>query len=103
MLQSEGDRSTPLQPSYIFRGHGSQIQTLHFFRNNSRLLSGDGDGWVVIWNVASRRPAAVWKAHEDAILGACAWQGRIITYALALILAVLMDLHPLTSEPVNLA
>lgn len=58
----------PATPAYIFRGHSSPIHALRFYRNNLRLISGDADGWIVIWNVVTKRPVAVWKAHEGAIL-----------------------------------
>lgn len=29
-------------------------------RNNS-----DGDGWIVIWKMRTRRPILKWKAHKD--------------------------------------
>jgi len=57
------------QPTYIFRGHGAQIHALHFLRHNTRLLSGDADGWVVMWNLVNRRPVVVWRPHQGAILG----------------------------------
>lgn len=58
----------PAAPAYIFRGHISPIHSLRFYRNNLRLISGDADGWIVIWNIVTKRPVAVWKAHEGAIL-----------------------------------
>jgi len=63
----------PAQPAYILRGHGSQIHSTTFIRSNSRLVTGDADGWIVIWSLATKRPVAVWRAHEGAILGASAW------------------------------
>lgn len=68
------------QPSYILRGHASQIHCVQFVHNNSRLLTGDGEGWIVYWRVETKRALAVWKAHEGAILGTAEWGGdRIIT------------------------
>lgn len=70
----------PAQPAYILRGHASQIHSTAFIRSNSRLVSGDADGWLVIWSLATKRPTAVWKAHEGVILGASAWgRDRLIT------------------------
>jgi len=63
----------PAQPVYVLRGHGAAIHTLLFFRSNTRLLTGDAEGWIVIWSVATRRPTAVWRAHEASILGAQIW------------------------------
>ncbi|KAK2766818.1 ASTRA complex subunit [Arachnomyces sp. PD_36] len=65
---SQRQARPPATPSYIFRGHSSPIHALRFCRENLRLISGDADGWIVIWDVVSKRPVAVWKAHEGAIL-----------------------------------
>lgn len=73
-------RLPPAQPAYVLRGHAFQIHALHFYKGN--LLTGDADGWLVSWSLAYKRPAAVWKAHENAILGLATWgDDRIITYA----------------------
>lgn len=70
----------PPQPVYVLRGHASPIHTLLFLRQNLRLLSGDADGWVVLWSLPTKRPVAVWKAHDGTILGATTWgEGRIVT------------------------
>jgi hypothetical protein len=48
--------------------------------HNTRLLTGDGDGWVVYWKLETKRALAVWKAHDAAILGTAAWgRDKIIT------------------------
>ena len=73
--------AAPLQPLYVLRGHSAQINVVYFLRNNSRLLTGDADGWIVLWKISSRRAVAVWKAHEGAILGVADWGGdKIITW-----------------------
>jgi hypothetical protein len=41
---------------------------LHVFSQNLRLVSGDAEGWVVIWDLVTKRPVTVWKAHEGAVL-----------------------------------
>ncbi|KAL2006267.1 hypothetical protein VTN00DRAFT_9921 [Thermoascus crustaceus] len=58
----------PATPLYVLRGHTAPIHALGFFGQNSKLASGDADGWVVIWSVVTKRPVAVWKAHEGAVL-----------------------------------
>ncbi|EEA28513.1 Astra associated protein 1 Asa1 [Talaromyces marneffei ATCC 18224] len=71
----------PATPRYILRGHASAVQALHFFASNTRLISADADGWVIIWDVATKRARAVWKAHEGAVLevkGYKMGQGMII-------------------------
>ena len=70
----------PAQPQYILRGHSSQIHAVVFLRKNTRLLTGDADGWTVLWNLATKRPVAVWRAHDGPILGLSEWTpNRIIT------------------------
>lgn len=63
----------PAQPDYVLRGHTAQIHCVQFLRRNLRLLTGDADGWVVLWNLAIKRPVAVWKAHEGSVLGLGSW------------------------------
>ncbi|KAF2031474.1 WD40 repeat-like protein [Setomelanomma holmii] len=71
----------PPAPSYILRGHTGQIHSVRFVRQNSRLLTGDADGWVVYWKVETKRALAVWKAHDAAILGTEEWgHDKIITH-----------------------
>lgn len=73
----------PAQPVYVLRGHAAAIHTILFFRGNTRILTGDAEGWIVIWSVAIKRPVAVWRAHEATILGAQMWEeDKIITYVL---------------------
>ncbi|KAL8872765.1 MAG: hypothetical protein Q9174_001656 [Haloplaca sp. 1 TL-2023] len=71
----------PLQPSFVLRGHSAQVHAVHFSQGNARLLTADADGWLVSWSLASKRPVAVWKAHDNAILGIGSFgQDRIITH-----------------------
>lgn len=68
------------QPAYIFRGHSSPIHHTSFLRHNTRLCTGDSEGYLVIWSLATRRATAVWRAHEGAILRVEEWgSGRLIT------------------------
>ncbi|KAF2721546.1 WD40 repeat-like protein [Polychaeton citri CBS 116435] len=69
------------QPSYILRGHNAQVHAATFMQQNSRLLTGDAGGWVVVWNLAIKRPVAVWKAHSNSILGIAAWgDDKVLTH-----------------------
>ncbi|KAH8705456.1 WD repeat protein [Talaromyces proteolyticus] len=72
----------PATPRYILRGHASAIHALHFFAGNTRLISADAEGWIVVWDVTTKRPRAVWKAHEGAVLEVkgymCSGQGMEI-------------------------
>jgi len=68
------------QPSYILRGHVAQIHSVRFARHNTRLLTGDAEGWIVYWKVETKRALAVWKAHEGPILDTSEWTyEKIIT------------------------
>lgn len=70
----------PAQPTYILRGHSSAIHGILLCRRNTRLVTGDADGFVVVWDVAIKRPTVVWRAHEGVILGLGTWgDDRIIT------------------------
>ncbi|KAM0561275.1 hypothetical protein ACHAPJ_003153 [Fusarium lateritium] len=74
------DSSTP-SPKSILRGHQSQIHAAAFIRSNERLLTGDADGFVVLWDLTIMRPRAVWRAHEKALLGIRGWgDDKIITH-----------------------
>ncbi|KAL7944298.1 WD40-repeat-containing domain protein [Trichoderma barbatum] len=72
--------STP-SPKAILRGHKAQIHAATFVRQNERLVTGDAEGWVVLWDLTIMRPRAVWRAHENAILGIKGWgRDKIITH-----------------------
>ncbi|MCJ1351204.1 MAG: ASTRA complex subunit [Icmadophila ericetorum] len=72
------DPLPPAQPVYVLRGHSSTIHALHFMRKNTRLLTGDSDGWVVSWSTVYKRPVAVWRAHQDGHLGIGSWGNEVI-------------------------
>ncbi|KAK1997842.1 WD domain-containing protein [Colletotrichum falcatum] len=69
-------------PKSILRGHKAQVHALAFVRGNDRLLaSGDAEGFVVLWDLTILRPTAVWRPHENAILGIEGWgDDRVITH-----------------------
>lgn len=70
----------PAVPTFILRGHDAAIHALHFYSRNTYLASGDSEGWLVIWSIATKRPAAVWKAHDGAVMAIRPWgQDRLIT------------------------
>ncbi|KAE8372027.1 ASTRA-associated protein 1 [Aspergillus bertholletiae] len=66
--QQQQLQQPPATPTYILRGHNSPIHGLHIFHKNLRLISGDADGWIIVWDLVFKRPVAVWKAHDGAIL-----------------------------------
>ncbi|KAF2226932.1 WD40-repeat-containing domain protein [Elsinoe ampelina] len=73
--------TAPLQPSYVFRGHSAPIHAVHFLRDNSRLITGDAEGWTILWDMITRRPAAAWRPHAAVILGLGSWgDDKIITH-----------------------
>lgn len=68
-------------PQNILRGHKAQVHAATFIRNNDRLITGDADGYVIAWDLTIMRPRAVWRAHENAILGIKGWgDDKLITY-----------------------
>ncbi|KIW64410.1 hypothetical protein PV04_09344 [Phialophora macrospora] len=71
----------PAVPAYILRGHEASVHALHFYAGNSFLASGDSDGWMVLWSLSSKRPVAVWKAHEAGILQIQHWaKDRLVSH-----------------------
>lgn len=76
---SDGD--IPPQPKAILRGHKAQVHAATFIRSNERLLTGDADGFVIVWDLSIMRATAVWHAHDNAILGISEWApDRVITH-----------------------
>ncbi|CAK7563581.1 MAG: Astra associated protein 1 Asa1 [Sporothrix epigloea] len=75
----------PAQPAAILRGHRAQVHAAVFMRldqtassgatmtTDTRLATGDSDGYVILWDLAIMRPRAVWRAHTSSILGLAAW------------------------------
>ncbi|KAI1437911.1 WD40 repeat-like protein [Xylaria sp. CBS 124048] len=77
---SSNTQAAPAQPKSILRGHRSPVHITTFIRENQRLVSGDADGFVVIWDLTIMRPRAVWRAHTGAILGISGWgRDKLIT------------------------
>ncbi|MCJ1245444.1 ASTRA complex subunit [Trapelia coarctata] len=75
------ERRPPAQPAYVLRGHTSQVHAVCFAHGNSRLLTGDADGWLICWSLAYKRPTVAWKAHENTLLGLAVWGAdRVITH-----------------------
>jgi ASTRA-associated protein 1 len=63
----------PAVPTFVLRGHESSVNSLTFLAENAYLASGDSDGWLVIWSLASKRAAAVWRAHVGGVSTIFAW------------------------------
>lgn len=76
MTQQIEDKALPT-PFFVLRGHASEVQCLHFpgpafseahSLQEDCLISGDSDGYVILWSMATFRPLAIWKAHNRALL-----------------------------------
>jgi hypothetical protein len=72
----------PLQPRSILRGHRAAVHAATFIRSHeTRLVTGDSDGFIVVWDLGIMRPRAVWQAHGNSVLGISGWDDdKIITY-----------------------
>ncbi|CCX33691.1 Similar to ASTRA-associated protein 1; acc. no. C9STX5 [Pyronema omphalodes CBS 100304] len=66
----------PPQPAYILRGHQSPINTLTFLCRNTLLATADASGICVLWRLSTRRPIAVWAAHNTSILAVSEWRSK---------------------------
>lgn len=75
--RSSHTQQSPATPLYILRGHTAPIHALDIFSQNLRLVSGDADGWIVIWDLVTKRPVVVWKAHEGAVLEVKGFQAGV--------------------------
>ncbi|SPO01402.1 related to ASTRA-associated protein 1 [Cephalotrichum gorgonifer] len=68
-------------PKAILRGHKSQVHVARFVHNNERLVTGDAEGFLVVWDLTIMRPRAVWRAHQKTILGVEEWgPERLVTH-----------------------
>ncbi|KAG8417928.1 Astra associated protein 1 Asa1 [Metarhizium acridum] len=68
-------------PKFILRGHKAAVHAATFIRRNERLVTGDSEGFVVLWDLTIMRPRAVWRPHENAILGVRGWgEDKLITH-----------------------
>ncbi|XP_044717453.1 ASTRA-associated protein 1 [Hirsutella rhossiliensis] len=68
-------------PKNILRGHKAQVHAAAFIRDNERLVTADAEGYVVVWDLVIMRPSAVWRAHENSILGVRGWgRDKVITH-----------------------
>jgi hypothetical protein len=66
-------------PKTILRGHKAAVHVAEFVRANERLITGDAEGYVVLWDLVIMRPRAVWRAHENAVLNVQGWGDKVIT------------------------
>ncbi|GBC04492.1 hypothetical protein RclHR1_00570048 [Rhizophagus clarus] len=72
--------ATPPTPIYIFREHEDQINHLEFYQNNTKLISGDAEGNIIIWDMKIKRPALKFKAHNKGILKCLVLADKLISH-----------------------
>ncbi|KAJ2852571.1 Guanine nucleotide binding protein (G protein), beta polypeptide 1-like [Coemansia brasiliensis] len=69
-----------LQPDFVFRGHQSAVNCVHFMCDSRFLVSGDQDGKLIVWNMLLKRQlASVSTAHSGAVLAISSTKTTIIT------------------------
>lgn len=83
MLANSGGGKTSASPGLgptqitsgwaILRAHKSTIRSLGFTSNGQYLVSGDDEGFCGFWSLETRRPLAIWKAHDNAMLTSEFW------------------------------
>lgn len=56
-----------LNQEFTLKGHGVLVTASCLFGGNT-LVSGDENGWIILWNLNTRRPLGVWKAHDERII-----------------------------------
>ncbi|KAK9479021.1 WD40 repeat-like protein [Lipomyces japonicus] len=54
--------------SATLRAHNSPITSVAFHADNTRLVSGDEEGWVIQWSIITRRPMSIFRPHRGVIL-----------------------------------
>lgn len=50
------------------RGHPYPVTCIDVSEDNLSVISGDEGGWVVLWDLTSKRPIGVFRAHEKALI-----------------------------------
>src|SRR5262249_22353576 len=51
-------------PDNAADGHTDEVRSLVFSADGKRLASSSGDGSVRLWDLATGRPAGIWRGHE---------------------------------------
>ncbi|RIA89486.1 WD40-repeat-containing domain protein [Glomus cerebriforme] len=73
--------ATPPTPIYIFRGHEDQINNLEFYQDNTKLISGDAEGNIFVWDMKIKRPTLKFKAHNEGILRCLFLKDKLISHS----------------------
>lgn len=55
-----------MKQRFSLRGHKAPITCFATVGNN--VVSADREGWVILWDLTTRRPKALWRAHEGHVL-----------------------------------
>jgi transcription initiation factor TFIID subunit 5 len=55
----------------VFEGHSDHVQCLDFSESGQYLVSGGGDGNVILWDIASAKKMAKFSGHRDAVASVC--------------------------------
>lgn len=65
---------------HVFRHAPRDVYAAALSHDGARLLAGDIDGRLVVWDVASRAELATWVAHEDSVTDAAFLpDGRLVS------------------------
>lgn len=57
---------TQMPAKFSLRAHKAALTCIACHENH--VVSSDRDGWIIVWNLSSRRPMALWRAHDGHIL-----------------------------------
>lgn len=69
-----------LQQEFTLKGHGVLVTASCVFSEDT-LVSGDENGWIIQWNMFTRRPTGVWRGHQERIISIIAIDaGHLLTH-----------------------
>lgn len=68
-------------PFWVLRHHSpTSVHSVAFANGGRLLIAGDADGRVSVTSLENYRPIVFWKAHQDSLLRADAWDNLIVTH-----------------------
>lgn len=70
--------SSDVQKAFSLRGHSASVACVCAW--GGRVVSADRLGEVIVWDLATRRATARWRAHEGHILSMCATALGLMTH-----------------------
>lgn len=68
----------PLHKIFSLRGHRHPVTCITGF--DQHVVTGDAEGYVKVWSIVTRRPAAEWRAHEATIITILRVEDFILTH-----------------------